>query len=79
MTINLKIMEQIDQLIANKSTGKPAILCKKLGVSQATLYRYIKTMKKAGAPIEYNRIKGNYYYKRKGQLFLKFCDKRCVK
>jgi predicted DNA-binding transcriptional regulator YafY len=72
MTINLSKMEQIDQLIATKNTGTPNSLAERVGVSSATLYRYLNTMKEAGAPIKYDRIKETYLYLEPGRTSLRF-------
>lgn len=53
---------RLDSLIRRKSTGSPAQLAHRLGVSEATIYRYIQEMKDMGAPIRYCRERQSYRY-----------------
>jgi biotin operon repressor len=53
---------RIDTLIRTRNTGKPAQLAEILGVSEQTVYRYIRIMKSWGAPILYSNLLGGYYY-----------------
>lgn len=76
MTINFKKMKTIDELIARENTGRPKQLSQKIGVSPATLYRYLNAMRKAGAPIKYSRIRETYSYEEYGRLSLVFCNKK---
>jgi Predicted transcriptional regulator len=41
----------IHEQIRRKKTGTPAALAKKLGISERSLYYYIKELRKMGAPI----------------------------
>ncbi|MCO5237803.1 MAG: HTH domain-containing protein [Chitinophagaceae bacterium] len=59
-------LESIDRLIRIKGTGTPQCFAKKLGISERTLYEYLAYMKELGAPIEYNKFKGSYYYTEQG-------------
>lgn len=58
----LKLIERIDGLISRKSTGTPAELSQKIGVSERTLYNIIKIMKQLGAPIFYSSSRMSYCY-----------------
>ena len=53
---------RLDSLIRRKSTGSPAQLAHRLGVSEATIYRYIQELKEMGAPIKYCRERQSYKY-----------------
>ena len=58
----IEIIERIDHLIRLKATGSPVALARKCGVSEASLYRLIETMKQLGAPVEFSRIQQSYIY-----------------
>ena len=58
----LERTRRIDSLIRRKSTGSPRDLANRLGVSEATVYRYILELKNMGAPIQYCRDRQSYYY-----------------
>lgn len=59
---------RIDSLIREGRTGTAAQLALKLGVSERTIYQYIRQMKLAGAPIAFDLQTKNYYYKTEGQF-----------
>ena len=67
-------IKHIDRLIHLKATGTPAILSRKLHISERTLYDYIHLMKEMGAPIYYSRARETYYYKFEGGFVFKFLD-----
>lgn len=64
----MKIFEYIDRinllnkLIERKNTGSPQVLAKRLNISVSRLYDIIDDLKLMGAPIEYSRQFGSYYY-----------------
>jgi predicted DNA-binding transcriptional regulator YafY len=61
----LKVKDQLDtlhQVIENGSTGTPAELAQRLGVTDRTLRNYISQLCELGAPIEYSRANQTYYY-----------------
>lgn len=58
----LKLIERIDGMISRKSTGTPAELSQKIGVSERTLYNIIRIMKQLGAPIYYSSSRMSYCY-----------------
>lgn len=55
-------IEQIDQLIRQKATGRPAQLAEKVGVKERTIYEYLEMMRELGAEISYCRNSQSYYY-----------------
>jgi predicted DNA-binding transcriptional regulator YafY len=59
---------RLDHLIRRKSTGSPAQLANRLGVSEATIYRYIQELKDMGAPIKYCRERQSYKYEKDYEL-----------
>ena len=65
-------LEHLDYLIRVKATGNPRSLAKKLNISLRTVHEYISTLKALGAPINYNRVKGTYYYDENGRFCFKF-------
>ncbi|WP_293886135.1 MULTISPECIES: HTH domain-containing protein [unclassified Sphingobacterium] len=52
----------LDKLIRQRSTGTPAKLAKRLGISVSRLYVMIDELKGEGAPILYSRQRSTYYY-----------------
>ena len=65
-------LRRIDQLIRVKSTGTPAQLAGKIGISERSTYEYIRLMKEFGAPVEYSRQRKSYYYKEEGTFTISF-------
>jgi hypothetical protein len=64
---------QLDQLLQNKITGTPQELAHKVGLSERSLYEYIRVLKEMGAPIVYSREKRTYYYQDdKGHFKVRF-------
>ncbi|MBL7818778.1 MAG: HTH domain-containing protein [Saprospiraceae bacterium] len=58
----LQCLRRMDSLISLKSTGCPSCFAGKLGISEATLYRYINYLKNLGAPIQYVKDRESYIY-----------------
>ncbi len=56
-------MERIDQLVRLQATGEPEEFAMRLGISKATLYRTIKTMKALNAPLEYDITMRSFVYR----------------
>ena len=63
---------RLDYLINLKSTGTPAELAIKMGISERSVYDYLKLLKDFGAPIKYSRLKGSYYYESEGRFVISF-------
>lgn len=72
MLNNKELLEQIDQRIRLKATGKPEEFAERIGVSKRTIFRLIESLKNIGCPVCYDRYKETYKYKRKGRLVIKF-------
>lgn len=58
----IDLIQRLDQLIRQKVTGNPKCLAEKLEISEATLYRVIESMKRMGAPLEFNTQLQSYVY-----------------
>jgi len=69
---NFNRLEYLDHLIRLKATGAPRSLAKKLNISVRAVYDYINMLKSMGAPINYNRQKGTYFYKEEGCFRFRF-------
>ena len=67
-------LKRIDRLIQIKGTGTPSELAGKVGVSERSLYEYIRLMKEFGAPVEYSRMRKSYFYKEEGQFAIGFLN-----
>ena len=68
----LDFVSRIDDMIYRKATGTPGELAEKLGVSECSLYRFIRKMKCLNLPIAYNKQQRTYYYTQAGRLRIKF-------
>lgn len=67
--------KRIDQIIANKSSGTPAQMANRLGISESTLYEFIAVMKELGAPIQFDKFNQRYYYETEGHFNISFIEK----
>ena len=63
---------RLDYLIHLKSTGTPADCANKIGISERSLYDYLKILKEMGAPIKFSRNRGTYYYNEEGRFRISF-------
>lgn len=63
---------RLDYLIHLKSTGTPANCAQKIGISERSLYDYLKILKEMGAPIKFSRNRGTYYYIEDGRFRVSF-------
>jgi hypothetical protein len=67
-------LSHLDQLIYLKSTGTPASLSRKIGLSERSIFDYLKLMKELGAPIHYSRARSSYYYRSGGRFNIRFVE-----
>jgi predicted DNA-binding transcriptional regulator YafY len=65
-------IRRVDHLIRIKGTGSPAQLASKVGVSERTVFEYLKLMKSQGAPIQYDRSRKSYSYQHEGTFTISF-------
>jgi predicted DNA-binding transcriptional regulator YafY len=63
---------RLDHLINHKSTGTPADCAMKIGISERSLYDYLKTLKDMGAPVKFSRGRRTYYYTEGGHFHISF-------
>ena len=63
---------RLDHLIALKATGTPSDCAHKIGISERSLYDYLKILKEMGAPITFSRNRRTYYYKEDGRFRISF-------
>lgn len=68
LTKQIAMLERIDQLIRLKATGRPKHLAERLGVSEATVFRIIETMKILNAPVNYDLTRQSYVYTEKNKF-----------
>ena len=66
---------RLDHLIAHKSTGKPADCANKIGISERSLYDYLKILKDMGAPVKFSRDRRTYFYSEGGHFHISFLPK----
>ena len=58
----LNRIKKRDDLIRRRVTGNPDEFALKMELSRSALMEYIKALKDLDAPIEYDSLKGSYYY-----------------
>ena len=63
---------RLDHLINHKSTGTPADCAMKIGISERSLYDYLKILKDMGAPVKFSRGRRTYYYSEGGHFHVSF-------
>jgi len=68
----LNLLQRLDQFIRRKRTGSPPEFARKMGISERSLYEYLKVLKELGAPIRFSRQEHSYYYEVEGQFFVSF-------
>jgi predicted DNA-binding transcriptional regulator YafY len=68
----LSLLLQLDQFIRLKGTGSPPEFARKMGISERSLYEYLKVLKDLGAPIKWSRQDKSYYYSVEGQFRISF-------
>jgi predicted DNA-binding transcriptional regulator YafY len=68
----LNLLLQLDQFIRQKGTGSPPEFARKMGISERSLYEYLKVLKDLGAPIKWSRQDKSYYYSVEGQFRISF-------
>ena len=66
----LALIRRLDLLIRKKGTGSPQQLAKRLNISRASLFNYIKLLKELGAPIKYSNCRNSYVYAEDFMLIL---------
>jgi predicted DNA-binding transcriptional regulator YafY len=69
-------LSHLDHLIQFRRTGRPSACATKIGISERSLYDYLKLMKDMGAPVKFSRAKGTYYYDSSGNLKIGFVDQK---
>jgi predicted DNA-binding transcriptional regulator YafY len=68
----LNLLLRLDQFIQRKGTGSPPEFAQKMGVSERSLYEYLRVLKELGAPIRFSRQERSYYYEKGGQFQISF-------
>ena len=68
----LQRLIRLDHLIRFKSTGTPADCAHKIGISERSLYDYLKILKDLGAPVRFSRGRQTYYYTEGGHFYISF-------
>lgn len=68
----LNLLLKLDLFIRQKGTGVPREFARKMGISERSLYEYLKVLKDLGAPIKWSRLERSYYYSVQGQFYINF-------
>ena len=58
----LQLLERLDALINQKSTGAPKELARRLGISAPSLFRYLNHLRNLGADITFFKERMSYGY-----------------
>ncbi|HEV3250551.1 MAG TPA: HTH domain-containing protein [Puia sp.] len=66
---------RLDFLIHHKSTGTPADCAQKIGISERSLYDYLRILREMGAPVRFSRGRRTYYYAEGGHFHISFLSK----
>jgi predicted DNA-binding transcriptional regulator YafY len=66
---------RLDHLINHKSTGTPSSCAQKIGISERSLYDYLKLLKEMGAPVKFSRGRRTYYYTEGGHFHISFLSR----
>ncbi len=66
---------RLDHLINHKATGTPADCAYKIGISERSLYDYLRILKEMGAPVRFSRGRRTYYYTEGGHFHISFLTK----
>ena len=61
-------LKRIDQLVRLKATGSAQELAHRLGVSRASVFRYMDDLKDLGAPVTYCRNRQTFFYEENFEL-----------
>jgi predicted DNA-binding transcriptional regulator YafY len=65
-------LKRLDQLIQLELTGRPTELAGKIGISERSIYDYLKLMRQMGAPIKFSHERRSYYYEPAGRFLIGF-------
>ena len=65
-------LTEIDFLIRHKATGNARELSERIGISERSVFNYIKFMRNMGAPIIFHNGLNSYVYRNVGEFVVKF-------
>lgn len=68
---NLKQVERLQRmhrLIKFKRTGTPEEFARRMGISRANLFIFLKELRNLGGPLQYNSVRQTYYYTQNVEL-----------
>jgi predicted DNA-binding transcriptional regulator YafY len=68
----LDLLQRLDLSIQQKGTGSPPEFARKMGISERSLYEYLRVLKDLGAPIKFSRQERSYYYETSGKFQVHF-------
>jgi predicted DNA-binding transcriptional regulator YafY len=71
----LQRLIRLDYLIQYKATGVPADCAQKIGISERSLYDYLRILKDMGAPVRFSRGRRTYYYTEGGHFHISFLSR----
>ncbi len=71
--MNIVKFQDFIELITEGTTGSPAVVAERLGISERLVYYYVSVLKKEfKAPIAYCRKQQTYYFTEQGKIDLKW-------
>lgn len=76
---HIELIKRMDQLIRLRATGNYKQFARRLGISNATLYRLLDVLKyDLEAPIRYNYLNESYEYEKNGSIEIRFIPKNMI-
>jgi transcriptional antiterminator len=73
--MDIRKITTINELIRKQRTGNPKVLASRIGVSERTIYNYIRFIKNTlKAPVKWNTMKETYVYETNGKLHFEWQD-----
>ncbi len=71
LTKTIEKISHLDFLIRNRKTGRALELAVKVGVSERTIFNYLRELRDLGVPVSWSRAEKSYIYEDPGQIL--FC------
>ena len=74
MKEQLHWLVRLAYLIKIHGTGTPKECADRIGISERSLYDYLKLLREFGCPIKYSRTKNTYYFTEEGNFLIRFVN-----
>jgi len=70
------VLKRIDKIISLRNTGTPSHFAEVLGISERTLYNYLKLLKELGGDIHFNSCDCSYEYLNDYRLHIGYIENK---